>query len=222
MKLFHLYASFLLLLFAGCGECGRHVKLGDYYLESESILDFFPYSEIKSLTFKNSEGKTLTCQLAEKEEDMIYNVHREICYESDFDKTNEYFNGEYLFARYEGSAEGIKYSLSISLQVSHIYYGQEIPELRLRDFATYSLDFRSDSKYMDGGVYIFTISYRGNPVPSENPDDEPVLLESIELNGSTYEEVWYYDQTDIPGLYVQERKGIIAFEGINEEIWSLQ
>ena len=68
---------FFPVLFTACGECGRHVNLGDYYLESESILDYFPYSEIKTLTFKNSEGITLTCQLAERKEDMIYNVHRE-------------------------------------------------------------------------------------------------------------------------------------------------
>ena len=74
-----------------------------------------------------------------------------------------------------------------------------------------------------GGVDIVA-SYRGNTIH----DDDIAFLhvinfaEEIEINGVPYKDVWYWDRAGTPSLYVQKYHGIIAFAGMDGEVWVLQ
>jgi hypothetical protein len=210
----------IVLLFTGCGKCGKNVNLGSFELKPQSIEDWYPYEGINNLNFKNEEGKIITLQILEQEVEMLHNVSREICRKSDFDAAVEYFWGEYLNTKYHGIYDEINFSISVSIQVAGIYYNDGNTDLRLKDFATYSFNMYNDSKWLFGGVYINTVDYRGNPIPNVNGDsDIHEFLNTVDINGNTYNDVWYFYREGAPSFYIQQGQGIIAFQGLNNEVW---
>ena len=220
---FLLLITSMWLLTAGCGKCGRNVNLGKKTLQSQSVSDWFTYKKVNEVIYQNSEGETINMHIEERNEEMIHQFFRHICYESDMDNAHEYFYGEYVFAQYEGSHRDVHQVFSISLGVCQMYYGYEPEELLLQDQVTYSFDFFSPDQWIFGGVYIYTASYRGNPVPDDSTGtDHPELVKEMELNGTTYQDVWIFSRENTPSIYIQKGKGIIAYTGPDNEIWERQ
>ena len=111
----------------------------------------------------------------------------------------------------------------MNLQVAGIYYNDEIADLRLKDLATYSFDIYNDSGWLFGGVYIYTVDFRGNAIPNVNGDSGiPDFLDTVDINGNAYNDVWYFYREGAPSFYIQQGQGIIAFQGLNNEVWELQ
>ena len=213
----------VLLIFTGCGKCGKNINLGNFELIPESIENWFPYRDVNELTFKNAEGGIMTLRIKEQEKEMIHNVHREICSESITDNALEVYWGESLYVKYHGKYDNVNYSISIMLRVVEIYYNDEITDLRLKDKASYSFEIYNDGGWLFGGVYSYTVDYRGNTIPDENGDGGiPDFLNVIDINGKAYNDVWHFYREGVPSFYFQQEKGIIVFQGLDDEVWELQ
>ena len=221
-----------LLVATGClsiftDKCGDSINLGDFRLMPESKADWFPYLNLPELTFSNSAGKTIALRSLAREETMTFHSLGEICREGWADSAEEYFMGEWLHYVYGGSFDGISYELSMVLYVdpdrSLYTRGQAVSSI-LYDIVSYhSLTSREPDIGVGGSVYLIT-SYRGNTNVAEDLNflDWDDFAEEIIINGVAYDDVWYFNREGVPSLYVQKGRGIIAFAGMDDEVWVLQ
>lgn len=218
---------FILLIYSGCSRCGKNIDLGNFKLTPSSIEDWFPYKELNELTFVNGEGEIINLQIEKREELMNHSYYREICSKSSSDVSYEIFYGEYLSVEYRGINGDIKYEISVIFTIigTYYHYHEEYSDLRLADQITYHLEINNDGNYLFG-YYQDYVNYHGSGVP----DDDlgivyPDFAAEIEISGKTYNDVWYYPEdltSGFPALYIQQGQGIIAFQGLNNEVWTLQ
>lgn len=224
---------FISLIFAGCSmydedigssKCGEDIDLGYFKLIPKSIEDWFPYKEVNELTFINAEGGIITLQIEKREEEMTRNVNRVICEESTFDSALEIYWGEWLRVEYQGIYNDVNYTFYALLQVAGICcYHEEFTDLRLGDLITYHLEMNNDGEIL-GGYYQDYVNYRGNTISNADLGiSPPDFVQEIEINGKTFNGIWCFSNSNgFPMLYVQQEQGIIAFQGLNNEVWTLQ
>ena len=216
---------FVLLIFAGCGnKCGEDVGLGNFELLPESVENWYPYEGINELIFKNAEGEIVTLEIGWQKREMTYFVLREICWESTLDYAQEYYWGECLSVQYGGAFNNINYSISVELSVMPILYYKENIDKRPYDKVFYEFNAfkENETGYGSGGTIYFVVNNRGYTISDDDLYSPPDFAQKMEINGITYNDVWYSNYECTPTLYVQQGKGIIAFLGLNEEIWGLQ
>lgn len=203
----------LLLLCMSCikDKCGENQSLGDYYIEEETKSDWYPYENISSLTFKNANGGTFVLQQAEAVDDLVYDPVREICRGGYADRAEEYIMAQQLSKTYRSAA----HELTIVLRVRH----EDTSIASLYDEVTFS----SYGGSVGGSVFLH--NDRGNNV---NPSQIiPSYADSIQLNGESYTEVYYFNREASPGvfepsLYVQKNTGIIAFLDDQGVLWTYE
>lgn len=210
------------LLLSGCSRCGKNVHLGDFSLINDTRDDWYPYRDVSTLTFTNGSGAQITLSRQEREETIRYVPFREICTEGWADTSEEFYRGEWLQTIYSGTFSIITYRLGIIVSVEHLF---NYPSLVLYDRAAYSSYVAGvgQGTAVGGSVNILA-SKRGNSFnPNELPEfDTPDFASVIEINGKNYSDVWYFDRQGTPSLYVQQGYGIIAFAGLNNEVWVLK
>ena len=218
---------FISLIFAGCSKCGKNIDLGDFKLIPKSIEDWFPYKEANELTFINAEGGIITMQIEKREEEMTHRVYRVICEESTFDSAKEIYWGEWLRVEYQGIYNDVNYTFSVELLVAGICcYQEEYTDLRLGDLITYHLEMNNDGEILVG-YYQDYVNYRSNTISNHDLGiSPPDFVQEIEINSKTYNDIWCFSELHLsngyPLLYVQKEQGIIAFQGLNSEVWTLQ
>lgn len=214
------FIIFISLLFAGCGKCGKDVYLGEFKLIPKSIEDWFPYNGIDELKFKNAEGEVLNLKIADRKEELINQVYRYTCYENYNDEASELIDGEYKYVNYQGTFNEMNYSVSISIMVEGINYSNNSSKIRLKDYVTYQV-LVDNGPY--GCMYRYTVDFRDNPETNESGYTFfPEFLKETDINGKTYNDVWYFCTDYQSSIYVQQGHGIIAFQGLNDEVWELQ
>lgn len=200
--------------------------MGDFYLMPQSKEDWFPYLGTNALTFKNGRDEIITLQLAEHQEEMMYQPIRKICSEGYFGTSEEYYNGEWLLSKYIGIVGKITYNVQVMLYV-HKNNKESIPvKSNIYDLASYQslVVNANDTEPGIGGFINVIADKRGNDIDENEiqgflPAD---FVKEIEINGKTYQNVWYFDREGTPSLFVQQGLGIIAFLGFNGDYWVLQ
>ncbi len=144
------------------------------------------------------------------------------------DYTEEYYHGEWLVYEYGGSVNGVTYKIEISLKVEHLFH-QDAPDeqLTLYDMVTYNFSSTRGATTRRCGIPL-NASYRGNQI-SDNYSDfltlshlsYNILASEILINEIPYNDVWY-SELDIFPVYVKKGRGIIAFTGLDNELWVMQ
>jgi len=211
----------LVFLLSGCNRCGKNVDLGNFKLMTDTRADWYPYQGVNTLTFSNASGELISLSPEVREETMMYKSFRQTCTKGWADTAEEFYKGEWLLVHYRGVSNNISYRLEIIVSVEHIFNS---PSLVLYDRASYGSFVSGDSgTAVAGGVDIIA-SKRGNSfnhadITEFNYSD---FTQEIEINGKTYRDVWYFDRQGTPSIYVQQGYGIIAFAGLNNEVWLLK
>lgn len=209
----------IVFLFSSCEKCGDNISLGDYTLIETTKQDWYIYDGLDRLSFKNTAGDLIALEIDEFEDRQLYTPVTKICNEGFGDSAEEYYNGEWILKRYKTVHNDITYSIETVLQVENT----STSELRLYDAVNFSsnVDNLNDSDIGVGGsVYLFA-NDRGNTFAQPN-DELPVVPEfaaEIDINGVTYQNVYYFNRAGVPSIYVQRNQGIIAFAGLDGELW---
>ncbi len=219
----------LLFLLSGCDECGENVKIGDYLLMEEGFADWFPYESKSQLQFKNQNDQIITLDVLNVENKWVYTPIQHICDGGFGDSSEEYFNGQWIYYKYVGEFETVRYQLEISYYVELLDNTYSNIEQNLYDLISYSslvVDDKSTNQGV-GGYLNFVASYRSNAVNPDISSSSFVFADQLLINGSDYQNVWYFNRespagTFTPALYVKQGKGIVAFLGVNDEVWELQ
>lgn len=218
-----IYATFLTisLIQISCKRCGENVSLGDYNIENESIVNWFPYLDKTELVFENSVGQTLSLNRTIIEEEMVYQPFREICRESSIDNAEEYYKKEWIKYVYSKVENGTTYSIEVLLYVDHLMNQTSLFLFDKVEFSSYVTN--TQQSVAIGGSVQLVASKRGNNINdsyfyflSTNS-----FAEEMVINGEAYQNVWYFNRDGTPSIYVQMGKGVIGFLGINDEIWVL-
>lgn len=225
---------FTSILFTQCDllidKCGDNVDLGSYELTTQSKTDWFPYLDVNEVSFKNGAGEEITLQIQENEEVMMYTPLAQICNEGFGDVSEEFIRCEWIYKTYTCVHNTISYKLEIALYIDLAGQNANSFETILYDKISYSSVAYPDNDVSSGvGGFVDLIANdRGNAIDFESTNLVPSeFSEEIEINGQTYQNVWYFNRewpasVFTPGIYVQKGNGIIAFLGMNEEVWVLQ
>lgn len=209
------------LFLISCFRCGKDVHVGDYQLMAQSKEDWFPYLNVNSLSFKNSKGEVITLELKEQNSDTVSITYHTICDKGFFDNAVEYYNGEILGTTFELKEGNIRYSLIINLSVYHVLYPTDQTKPLLYDQVVYRSEIISNGNSFNGDIILIANS-RGNSINTEDINTLAGFFETLQINGTDYSNVWHFARNGTPTLYVQQGRGILAFLGLDGEIWIVQ
>jgi hypothetical protein len=220
----HRIKSLLLLLvvfFTSClrDKCGDNISLGEFELIPQSFTDWYPYRELDTLRFENKQGEIISLGLTERTEVWSYQSMGEFCNEGWADSAEEYFLGQWIQLKYSGTFDGINYFIEALLFVD---VPTDPASLKLYDYAVFSSMTHRQFESSGVGASVYIIANNRNNTFSQ---DEVLVTrdfaEEMEINGEVYSDIWYFNRGGVPSMMVQKGKGIIAFAGLNEEIWSI-
>lgn len=219
---------FLLFLVLGCNNrCGEDEMIGNYEITKQSKEDWAPYLNADNLTFTNDSGDTILLNLKYPNSEMLRKDVGIICDKNE-DFSMEYYIGELIQSGYEGRSGDTYYLLSFSLEVRDNQGFDFTDELIMYDLLSVHL-------YVEGGdygsnednscdLYMLTDKRGFNFNIANMPYlNQLGFSDEMTLNGETFHDVWYGSNfKGIPSLFLQQKKGVIAFLGMNDEVWVIE
>lgn len=211
-----------IISFYGCKKCGESIDFGDFALQDSSIANWFPYLDKDQLRFENQGGETVVLSMEFRDLNKTTVTFRETCNEGLFDTAQEFYHGDFFHTRYTADQEGDHFVLDIYLYVTHI---NDYTKLTLYDQVSFNSGvFGSKGDPGVGGAVSQVASYRGNTIPDSTLEFLSWVnyAESVEIQGKTYEDVYFFLREGVPSLYVQKYKGIIAFAGFDGDLWVIR
>lgn len=180
------------------------VSCGKKKIESRILSDaeksFLPYSLGQKLVFKNLNNSSLKTFYVNFIEDEI--VHAE---------TN---NGNIVL---NGYSKNVEYNTSVFRMTitDSVYFGDQ-----LKMEPAYSYNGHTQKTYLHGSFNKFTF---------ENVILDQFLIDSLEVNGITYQKVIKIDSTvysykygNTKTLYIAQNKGIVRWDEKNGDIYEIQ
>lgn len=223
-----LISLIVFILLNGCNnKCGEDVLLGNYEVTTQSKEDWFPYVDVETLTFVNDSGITISLDLVYSNSEMIRKVSKIICEKGESFAT-EYYECEFIQSGYEERSGDTFYFLSISLEVADNQGFDFTDELILYDVLSINLYVGRDDYggNEDNSCQLYMLTDKRGY--NFNIANMPYLNQfgfsnEMTLNGKTFHDVWVGSNLKgIPALFLEQGKGVIAFVGLNDEVWVLQ
>jgi len=212
----------LAILFPSClrNKCGENISLGEFELMPQSFTDWYPYRDMDTLKFENNKGDIIALALTERAEQWAYHSMGEFCNEGWADRAEEYILGQWVQLRYAGTYNEISYTIEALIFVDR---SPSSKSPKLFDYAVFSsLTHRLFANTGVGASVYLIANHRGNSFAENEVFVTKDFAAEMEINGETYADIWYFNRQDVPSMMVQKGKGIIAFAGLDEEIWVIQ
>ena len=204
---------FLLLSCVSC-SCPPDEEIGQISL-SAAGMDFLPYDGTETLRFSNANGQVWTFSAPRGEEkgqdQLCVNI---ICSEARFNSPSscEYFladNVRYIFVSDDDER-------LIDLAIFTGLFEWETEHF----FDAIQASYSSGTPSIQAGQVIEQ-RFDGSFTPEETSITNLMQkLESIELNGKTFSDVWHYEQDNL-GFYIKPGTGVIALKE-NSQVWVLE
>lgn len=204
---------FILLLGAAC-NCPPDEEIGQLGL-SAAGRDFLPYDGTETLRFTNASGQVLTFAAPRGEEagqdQLCVNI---ICTEARINSPSscEYYltdNLRYIFVSDDNER-------LLDLAIFTGLYEWETEHF----FDAIQASFSSGTPSIQAGQVIEQ-RFDGTIIPEETSITNLMQKrESVELNGTLYNEVWSFEQDNL-GFFLQPGKGVIAIKE-NSQVWVLE
>lgn len=227
-KLTNVFVVSFLLFFPSCLKCGEDVFLGSFDLMPESVDDWIPYGGFQNLTYVNQAGDSLTMELQERRNSYEEKTFRILCSRGYDDIAAELYRAQTLDVQFSHKTDTSFYNLHFHLFVDHV---ENTDDLKLFD-NFYCNAFVSDwtETNMVMGYVQLVANPRGNSFSTADlrsiknmyTSHAVTFSESMQLNDSIYDNIYYNTHSGVPSVFVQQGRGVIAFRGLNDDIWVLQ
>ena len=206
--------SIVALLSGTACNCPPDEEIGRLGL-SENGKNFLPYDGTETLRFVNANGQALVFSAPRGEEtgqdQLCVNI---ICTEARFNSPSscEYYLTDNL--RYIFLSEDNERLLDLAIFTGLYEWETE------HFFDAIQASYSSGNPSIQAGQ-IIEQRFDGTLIPEETSISNLMQKrESVELNGTTYTEVWSFEQDNL-GFYLQPEKGIIAIKE-NSQVWVLE
>ncbi len=204
----------LVIALVGCEKEEATVPFeGPYFALEATTLDFVPYSETATLSFKNDKEEELILTIQEAIKDTVWNYSK--------NGEHQIHYSEFRRLRLVGTYKnGNHCQFLIDMNVS-------VPNAAPYDLADFlSIDY---SNSLNGGGnttharlgFDLLTSTRGKQVDSRNfwGTRDAIFYETLVLANTSYANAYMVKDNAGLELYYSKTIGIIAFQDLNRELW---